>query len=229
MRTHVWKICLLVVGLAVLPLVGCSPAEEPASNEPMAAEPAAEPMAEAPATAMATLMNADGNEVGSVHFSAEEDGVHVEASVHGATPGMHGIHIHELGECVAPDFKSAGGHFNPAGVDHACPPTSPRHAGDLGNIEVGEDGTGSLSLVVNNLSLEGGDNMIVGHAMILHQGTDDCVTQPTGDAGSRFACGVITGEEMMGDHMDEGAMDDHMDEGSMDDHMDDHMDDDAGE
>jgi len=219
LKTHTWKICLLIVGLAVLPLVGCSPAEKPAAEEPMAAEPAAEPMA-APATAMAELMDAAGNVVGDVKFSAESDGVHVEANVEGATPGMHGIHIHEFGECVAPDFKSAGGHFNPAGVDHACPPTSPRHAGDLGNIEVAEDGTGSLSLVVSNISLEGGDTMIVGHAMILHAGTDDCVTQPTGDAGGRFACGVITGTEMMDDHMDEGAMDDHMDEGAMDDHMD---------
>lgn len=221
MKTHAWKICLLVVGLAVLPLVGCSPAEKPAAETPMAAEPAAEEPMAMPATAVADLMDAGGKAVGQVKFSAESDGVHVDATVEGATPGMHGIHVHEFGECTAPDFKSAGGHFNPAGVDHACPPTSPRHAGDLGNIEVAQDGTGSLSLVVHNISLEGGDTNVVGHAMILHAGTDDCVTQPTGDAGGRFACGVIMAGDSMDDHMgamDEGAMDEGgMDEGGMDD------------
>jgi len=205
-----WTFCLVVAALVALPLVACSPAEEPTA-EP-ADETATEPMAEPEAMTMsahAALAGADGSGIsGTVSFHEEDGELHIRATVSGVEPGEHGLHIHVNGICEG-DFTSAGGHFNPASVDHACPPTSPRHAGDLGNITIGADGSGTLEVVVNNATLGAAANSVVGKSMILHAGTDDCKTQPTGDAGGRLACGIIVADSAM-DAMDEepemGAM-----------------------
>lgn len=206
----------LLLAAAALAAAACAPAEEPAEDEPMIEEEvAAEPEVAMPSTAMATLHDADGNEVGTATFTQNGAETTAAFDIHGVdAAGVHGIHVHETGVCTPPDFKSAGGHFNPAGVDHACPPTAPRHAGDFGNVEIGDDGSGHAEVTTDLVTVDAGPTSVVGRAVILHAGTDDCTTQPTGDAGARLACGVIeAGDHGMHDEaMEEGGME-HEDEG----------------
>lgn len=106
--------------------------------------------------------------------------------------GVHGFHVHEIGDCSAADFTSTGGHFNPTEAPHAGPDSDPRHAGDLGNLEIEDDGTGSLELDSTMLSLDpAAPGYVVGRGVILHEGEDDLESQPTGAAGGRLACGVV--------------------------------------
>ena len=227
-KSQRWSLCLLLFALVALPLAGCTATEpeEDTAVEPMETTGTAmnteEPgMMGGNEQATAELMNADGESVGTVHFTSENGQVHVVAALHDVEgAGMHGFHVHETGECTAPDFKSAGGHFNPADVEHACPPTTPRHAGDMGNVEVGDDGSASFDYSSADISLGGGQSSIVGKAVVLHAGEDDCTSQPSGDAGARLACGVISMDGMGMDGgmgMDEGTMDGGM---GMDDDMD---------
>ena len=171
--------------------------------------------------------DAQGNDLGTVTFTQNDDGtVTVVADLHDVEgAGSHGIHVHENGECSAPDFKSAGGHFNPKGTDHACPPTTPRHAGDLGNIDIAADGSGHLEQTTDLITVTPGETSVVGKAIILHGGEDDCTSQPSGAAGDRIGCGVIaaSGDSMMMDddmgmdHEDMGEdMDKGMDQGDSD-------------
>jgi Cu-Zn family superoxide dismutase len=128
---------------------------------------------------------------GFVEVKPMGDGVHVTVRVANATPGKHGLHFHENGDCSAPDATSAGGHWNPDGVSHGAPDADPHHAGDLGNIEVGEDGTGTASVHLAGFTIAPGDHSVMGKAMIVHETEDDLTSQPSGNAGSRIACGVI--------------------------------------
>jgi Cu-Zn family superoxide dismutase len=141
--------------------------------------------------AVAVLHPTQGNAVsGTVHFTAASGGVAVKANLKGLTPGSHGFHVHEFGDCTAPDAASAGGHFNPKGMRHGAPTDAARHAGDLGNIQARADGTAMLEWTDPQMKLEGPDG-VIGHAVIAHTKADDLKTQPTGDAGGRVACGVI--------------------------------------
>ncbi|RMD89282.1 MAG: superoxide dismutase family protein [Calditrichaeota bacterium] len=141
--------------------------------------------------AVAVLHPTEGHQVhGIVTFTKEANGIRVVADVEGLTPGKHGFHIHEFGDCSKPDATSAGGHFNPEGNPHAGPEAAKRHVGDLGNLEADESGKAHYDRVDTHLAL-GGTNSIIGRAVIIHEKEDDLTSQPTGAAGARVACGVI--------------------------------------
>ena len=187
-----WKNCVILMAVAVLTLTGCAAKEEAPAPEPVP-EPAPVETAAAPATAVAQLMpRADMPDVGgSVTFTEIEGGVRINAEIHGAAAGTHGFHLHEIGDCSAEDFTSSGGHFNPSETPHGAPTDDERHAGDFGNLEVGDDGMGALQVASTLLAVNDGENGVVGRAVILHEGEDDLVSQPTGAAGGRIACGVV--------------------------------------
>jgi Cu-Zn family superoxide dismutase len=141
--------------------------------------------------AIAVLHPTEGSNVnGTVVFAEVDGGVQVIAELQGLSPGNHGFHIHEFGDCSAPDATSAGGHFNPMGSPHAGPEDAVRHAGDLGNILAGSDGKARLEWVDPVLRLSGQDS-VVGRAVVVHAGEDDLASQPSGNAGPRVACGVV--------------------------------------
>jgi Cu-Zn family superoxide dismutase len=145
----------------------------------------------APGQAVAVLHPTQGNTVeGKVTFTQDAGGVKVKAHITGLSAGKHGFHIHEFGDCSAPDGASAGGHFNPSGDPHAAPTDAKRHAGDMGNIEANKDGVADLEYVDAKASLDGSGS-ILGRGVIVHANPDDFKTQPTGNAGGRVACGVI--------------------------------------
>lgn len=141
--------------------------------------------------AVAVLHPTEGNDVqGVVRFTKVAGGVEVVADVSGLTPGRHGFHIHEFGDCSALDATSAGGHFNPLAMPHGAPTDEQRHLGDLGNIIADNEGQAHFEWTDRLLVLNG-SNSIIGRAVIVHGGEDDLQTQPTGNAGPRVACGVI--------------------------------------
>jgi len=147
--------------------------------------------------AVAVMHGTEGNAKvkGIVRFAELEDGrVYVTANISGLTPNaMHAIHVHQFGDCTAANATSAGGHYNPQAHEHALPnETHHRHAGDLGNLAADAKGNATLNLTVENLTIAGLMNPVIGRAVIIHAGQDKgAAAQPTGDAGGRLACGVI--------------------------------------
>lgn len=129
---------------------------------------------------------------GEAVFTQNDDQITVLIEIYDVSPGLHAVHIHEFGDCSAPDGKSAGGHWNPTDSAHGKWGSEEFHLGDIGNITVGEDGMGSISLTTNLWEIgTGSDVDVVGKSIIVHAGADDFVSQPSGDAGARIGCGVI--------------------------------------
>lgn len=166
--THAKKICLMLVLLA------------PACNE----------KEEGP-SATATLIGLNGSGVsGTVRFTTMGDEVQVKADVYGLKPGLHGIHIHQYGDCSSPDGLSAGDHFNPVNHPHGRPGEA-SHPGDLGNLEADANGTARLSIDVSQITVDTEPLGIVGRSVVVHEMADDLSSQPSGNSGARVACAVI--------------------------------------
>jgi Cu-Zn family superoxide dismutase len=146
------------------------------------------------ASAQASLTGASGSSVnGELRLTAQGSGVTIVGEMSGLNPrAEHGFHVHERGDCSAPDATSAGEHFNPGHMDHGPPTETARHLGDLPNIGADSEGRATVSANLADATLhDGGPNDLVGKAFIVHEKRDDYITQPSGDAGAPIACGIV--------------------------------------
>jgi Cu-Zn family superoxide dismutase len=165
----------LLVSIAAI--VAAFAALAPAASEPVAS---------------ASLAATAGNQAsGIVMFEQSGERVRVVAKVSGLSPGPHGFHIHEKGDCSAPDAMSAGGHFNPASKPHGDPAGAEHHGGDMPMLQADASGNAMLDATIDVVTIGSGAGDIVGRAVVVHKDADDFKTQPTGNSGARVACGVI--------------------------------------
>jgi len=181
----------LVLTLVLSLLVSCNSTVQGDAT----ASPTSTPSASKPSIAQATISDPSGKSQlnGKVNFTETAKGVLIQASVKNVPPGPHGFHIHEKGNC-GDAGNAAGGHFNPDKVKHGKLITdgfANAHAGDLGNLSIAPNGTGTFAQTVPGLALNNGKYAIANHAIILHAKKDD-FSQPTGNAGGRIGCGVIS-------------------------------------
>lgn len=170
--------CLMLVG-------GCATASE---------QGVADEAVEAP-TAHATLVGPDGSQQGTATLTEAADGLHVLVKAQGLTPGLHAVHIHMTGICTAPDFASAGGHWNPTGKQHGKDNPNGMHMGDMPNMLAGADGSGELEYVVADARISTGAIPLLdadGAAIVIHANADDNISDPAGNAGGRVMCGTVT-------------------------------------
>ncbi len=147
--------------------------------------------------AAATLLDAGGRTVGVATIRQMPLGLKLTVKATGLPPGVHGVHLHAIGACAAPDFKSAGGHWNPTMKQHGRDNPAGMHMGDLPNLTIAADGTGRLRAFVPHARLTGGDMPLLdgdGAALVIHAGRDDYRSDPAGDSGARIACGAIAAD-----------------------------------
>ena len=150
--------------------------------------------AQAAKKAKADLLNTKGAPVGTATLSEKSNGVQLDLKAFNLPPGLHGFHIHTVGRCEAPDFKSAGPHFNPEGKQHGWDNPQGHHLGDLQNLNVGPDGKANGRILVPGVTLGEGTKSLFhegGTSLVIHEKPDDGKTDPAGNAGARIACGVI--------------------------------------
>jgi superoxide dismutase, Cu-Zn family len=204
-----WFLLIAAMGL-VLALAACGddkkdePVTEPneaEDNEPVeetdenAADPADTGELAENEVLRVDLIDAKGESVGTAELTEEENGVLVNVKAENLPEGPHGFHFHEAGKCEAPDFETAGGHFNPTDAEHGLENDKGPHAGDLPNLEVGKDGKVEEEFVAEHVTLKAGEaNSLLkegGTALVIHAEADDGTTQPSGDSGDRIVCGVI--------------------------------------
>ena len=174
-------------------LAGCSPDQDEATPAEGAAENAPAEPSTPETLGSAALALADGTSAGTVELVSDDGALSFEVAVTGIPEGTHGFHLHTTGQCEAPDFTSAGGHLNPAEREHGRENPAGSHLGDLPNLVVNADGTASTTVALDAESGNAIDSLFDadGTAVMIHADPDDYRTDPTGDAGSRIACGVL--------------------------------------
>jgi Cu-Zn family superoxide dismutase len=145
-------------------------------------------------SALVAMESRSGSSVtGSIRVSEVGGGLRLLGEVRGLKPGgEHGFHIHEKGDCSAPDASSAGGHFNPAGAPHGHAGKGPHHAGDMPNLKADANGVAKVDQTVPGVTLQAGTaQSAAGRSLVVHRDPDDYTSQPAGNSGPRVACGVI--------------------------------------
>ncbi len=183
MKIHKILFQTFLAGIIFLMALACQPQMSKEGQSAMTAN--------AVKKAICVLHPTQGNNVsGLVTFMQTDNGIQIDADIDGLTPGKHGFHVHEYGDCSAPDGTSTGGHFNPDNKKHGAPTDMERHVGDLGNVTADSTGHAHLTMTDTMISFSG-PHSIIGRGIIVHAGEDDLKTQPTGNAGARVACGTI--------------------------------------
>ena len=190
------KIHLSLLSLSLIAFIGCKNETKKAEEavEEKVEEVVEEIKEEVKTLAVHLEAKSESTVTGMVNFSESEGIVSMSAKMTGLSAGTHAIHIHEKADCSSADGKSSGGHWNPTFKPHgAWGAEGGYHKGDIGNFEVGEDGVGKVEFTTNEWCIGCGDEKkdIVGKAIIVHQGTDDFTSQPSGAAGARVSCGGI--------------------------------------
>jgi Cu-Zn family superoxide dismutase len=149
-------------------------------------------------TASANLVDAQGRSVGQAYLQQAPHGILLKLDLKNTTPGIHGLHIHDVGRCERPSFESAGGHFNPSNRQHGLLNPRGPHAGDLPNIEVPTTTQLSVEYFLADVTIEPGPRSLSdnnGSSIVIHAGKDDYATDPAGESGDRLACGPIVRSE----------------------------------
>lgn len=197
MRHCVLLASMIICGLGSTVALGQTqslPGKGPDTGAKSVAPPAE---AQSPVGANADLKATIGHVAsGTLSVTPEKNGVRMVGAIKGLTPNAeHGFHIHETGDCSAPDGSSAGGHFNPGGQPHGNPAgtaSGPHHLGDVPSLRANAQGVAVVDVYVSGVTLRTTEaNNIVGKALVIHEKPDDYKSQPSGNSGSRIACGVI--------------------------------------
>lgn len=172
---------LVLIFVASIALAGCTTSQE--ASQSVVKE-----------VATAKLMRADGSEAGVATLSLQADGVWLEMSAAAPGAGNFAMHIHSVGQCTAPDFTSAGPHWNPDMRQHGKQNPAGSHAGDLPNVSADANGRIGAKLRLDHVEWTGTNSPFDadGAALIVHERADDYLTDPTGNAGKRVYCGVFT-------------------------------------
>jgi Cu-Zn family superoxide dismutase len=168
-------------------LAGSALADDAKKPVPEKKPPAAKPVT-------VKLSDAKGKTVGTAKLEADPGGVKITLAVKDLSAGEHAIHIHETAKCEGPDFKSAGGHFNPEHKKHGKDNPEGAHAGDMPNFTADAKGASTQSVVAPGVTLDDGPHGVFtggGTALVIHEKADDMKSDPAGNAGNRIACGLI--------------------------------------
>ena len=171
-----------------LGLVSLTASADPAPAKKPAPAPAAKPVT-------VKLADAKGKAIGTATLTAVDTGVSIALDLHDLAAGDHAIHVHQTAKCDGPDFKSAGGHFNPDNKHHGMDNKEGPHAGDMPNFTVDAKGKVKATVVATGVTLGDDAHSVFtggGTALVVHAKADDMKTDPAGNAGDRIACGTIT-------------------------------------
>jgi len=191
------KIGLLAIGMLFITTYSCKQVKKDAKNASEEVKTAVEDMNDEMEEKTMTVNmepKSGSNVKGDITFTEKGDKVIMVANLTGLTPGEHAIHLHEKGDCSAPDAKSAGGHWNPMGHEHGkWGDSKGYHSGDIGNLVADSEGNATLTFETDEWCIGCNDDMknIIGKSVVVHQKVDDFTSQPSGAAGDRVSCGAI--------------------------------------
>lgn len=172
---------IMLFSISLLSLAACAPVQTP---ETIAVN----------SVALAELKRGDGSSAGVATLSDRSDGLWLKLAATNVAAGTYGIHLHAIGKCEAPDFTTAGPHWNPAQKQHGFDNPMGTHAGDIRNLVVNADSGGAIEVKLTGAQFEGPAGLFDGDgvALVIHEKADDYATDPSGNSGKRVICGVFT-------------------------------------